>query len=50
MLNKLFLSISLSLCLGLAFNSVATQDQILQAEVAPCQNGFDDVDVCQLRS
>lgn len=47
MLNKLFLAISVGAylatanCASLASNS---------NEVAPCHNGFDDVNVCQLRS
>jgi hypothetical protein len=44
MLNKLILAISLSSFLVTAsYAHDAT-------EVAPCSNGFDDVNVCQLRS
>ena len=58
MLNKVFLYISIAVVLS-ALSSVATAAEPLQAiqlssdneyEVAPCTNGFDDVNVCQLRS
>lgn len=58
MVNKVFLSISMAVVLS-ALSSVATAAEPLQAiqassdnehEVAPCTNGFDDVNVCQLRS
>ncbi|MGX5698422.1 hypothetical protein ACWKWF_02260 [Acinetobacter kookii] len=54
----MFLSISMAVVLS-ALSSVATAAEPLQAiqasldnehEVAPCTNGFDDVNVCQLRS
>jgi hypothetical protein len=45
MLNKLFLAISLSGLLMVNFANAAESN-----EVAPCSNGFDDVNVCELRS
>ncbi|NNH01968.1 hypothetical protein [Acinetobacter sp. ANC 5414] len=58
MFYKVFLSISvvaaLSVCSSVAI--AAEQLQSIQStsesenEVAPCSNGFDDVNVCQLRS
>lgn len=47
MLNKLFLA--MSLC-GLLATASYANSALLVSEVAPCSNGFDDVDVCQLRS
>lgn len=58
MLNKVFLSISLTLAVS-AFSSIVSASEQVEAiqflsnseqEVAPCTNGFDDVNVCQLRS
>ncbi|WP_164709136.1 hypothetical protein [Acinetobacter sp. B51(2017)] len=47
MLNKLFLTISLW---GLLATASYANNALLASEVALCSNGFDDVDVCQLRS
>ncbi len=44
MLNKLFLAISLSTIL------VSGVQASHACEVAPCTNGFDSVNVCELRS
>ena len=58
MVNKVFLSISMAVVLSV-LSSVTTAAEPLQAlqasldnehEVAPCTNGVDDVNVCQLRS
>lgn len=58
MVDKVFLSISMAVVLS-ALSGVAIAAESLQAnqasldneyEVAPCTNGFDDVNVCQLRS
>lgn len=47
MLNKLILAMSLSgFLITASYADTATQVN----EVAPCTNGFDDVNVCQLRS
>lgn len=48
MFNKVFLSISMAVVLS-AWNGVAAAADN-EYEVAPCTNGFDDVNVCQLRS
>ncbi|GEM_PF-664175 len=48
MFNKVFLSISVAVVLS-AWSGVATAADN-EYEVAPCTNGFDDVNVCQLRS
>ncbi|MEK5759816.1 hypothetical protein [Acinetobacter variabilis] len=44
MFNKLFLAISLSAVL------VSAVQASHACEVAPCTNGFDSVNVCELRS
>ncbi len=58
MFYKVFLSISMVAALS-ACSSVTIAAEQLQSiqstsesenEVAPCSNGFDDVNVCQLRS
>ncbi|WP_425917869.1 hypothetical protein [Acinetobacter sp. TSRC1-2] len=58
MLDKVFFLISLALAVS-AFSSVVYASEQVEAiqsssnseqEVAPCTNGFDDVNVCQLRS
>lgn len=50
MFNKLFLSISLSAFLMMSAQADTQEKMVLCSEVAPCNNGFDDIDVCQLRS
>jgi len=64
MFNKVFLSISMILALTVCQSVPATlasyvADQVqvihssstsIQPEVAPCTNGFDDVNVCELLS
>ena len=64
MFNKVFLSISMVLALTVCQSVPATLashavDQVqvidssstsIQPEVAPCTNGFDDVNVCELLS
>ncbi|WP_407307026.1 hypothetical protein [Acinetobacter sp.] len=58
MLNKVFLSISLAVTVGALSSVVAASERVeaiqslsgSENEVAPCTNGFDDVNVCQLRS
>ncbi|CAB1213762.1 hypothetical protein SFB21_1371 [Acinetobacter bouvetii] len=45
MFNKVFLSISMAVILSTLSSAATAAD-----EVAPCTNGFDDVNVCQLRS
>lgn len=47
MLNKLFLTMSLW---GSFTTASYANNALLTSEVALCSNGFDDVDVCQLRS
>ena len=58
MFNKVFFSISMTIAIS-TFSQLATASAQVQAaqsssesehEVAPCTNGFDDVNVCQLLS
>lgn len=58
MLHKVFLLISMAVVLSAVSNGVIAAEQLRsihstsesENEVAPCSNGFDDVNVCQLRS
>ena len=61
MFNKVFLSISfmvtLTVCQSVPATLAIDQVQVIDAsssniqqEVAPCTNGFDDVNVCELLS
>ncbi|WP_213073394.1 hypothetical protein [Acinetobacter sp. ANC 4779] len=54
----MFLSISLTFAVSIFSSMVSASEQVdaiqfssnSEQEVAPCTNGFDDVNVCQLRS
>lgn len=58
MFYKVFLSISVAVVLSALSNMAIAAEQLQsiqstsesENEVAPCSNGFDDVNVCQLRS
>lgn len=58
MLHKVFLLLSMAVVLSAVSNGVIAAEQLRsiqstsesENEVAPCSNGFDDVNVCQLRS